>query len=79
MILVNYAVEENSPTQAVLDTSANINCISGKNVDGMEMAYEKDDSNPRVKSWNGSGSYFTLGKVNLLISFNSIKAYLANS
>ena len=39
-----------------------------KNVDGMEMAYEKDDSNPRV-----NGSYSTLGKVNLNITFNDSK------
>ena len=32
MILVNCAVEENDPTQAVLDTSANVNCISQKHI-----------------------------------------------
>ena len=31
----------------------------------MKMAYEKDDSNPKV-----NGSYFTLEKVNLYITFN---------
>ena len=70
MILINCIVEENDPIQAVLDTIANVNCISEKNVDGMKMAYEKDDSNSRVKSWDGAGSYFTLEKVNLHIGFN---------
>ena len=74
MFLVDCAVEENSPIKAVLDTSANVNW---KMFDGMEMAYEKDDSNPRV-----NGSYSTLGKVNLCITFNDgekSKTYLGNS
>ena len=32
----------------------------------MEMAYKKDDINPRV-----NGIYFTLGKVNLCITFDN--------
>ena len=49
----------------MFDTSANTNYVSEEKVDGMKMTYEKDDSNPRV-----NGSYFTLGKVNLYITFN---------
>ena len=70
MFLVNCAVEENSPIEAALDTGANVSYASEKIIDGKEMAYEKDDSNPKVKNWDGSGSYSTLGKVNLCISFN---------
>jgi hypothetical protein len=65
MVFVNCSVEETGPTQAVLDTSADVSCISKKYVDGMGMAYEKDDINPRV-----NGIYSTLGKINLCIAFN---------
>jgi hypothetical protein len=41
MVFVNYVIEETGPTQAVLETGANVSCISEKYVDGMEMAYEK--------------------------------------
>ncbi|CAG8726898.1 2233_t:CDS:1, partial [Rhizophagus irregularis] len=67
MILINCAVKEN---QTVLDTSTNVNCISEKSIDGMKMVYKKDDSNSKV-----NGSYFTLGKVNLYITFNDGKKH----
>jgi hypothetical protein len=60
MFLVNCAVEENSPT---LDTSANVivlvkkkcwknGLLKYKKILLYEMAYEKDDSNPRAKNWD---------------------------
>jgi hypothetical protein len=70
MVLVNYSVEETGSTQAVLDTGADVSCVSKKYVDEMEMIYEKDDINPRV-----NGNYFTLGKVNLCITFNDGKKH----
>jgi hypothetical protein len=70
MVLVNYSVEETGLTQAVLDTSADVSCVSKKNVDEMGMVYEKDDINLRV-----NGIYSTLGKVNLCITFNGGKKY----
>src|SRR3954451_4635749 len=66
MIFVNCIVKENNPIQTVLDTSANVNCISKKSVDSMKIVYEKDDSNFKV-----NGSYFTLGRVSLCITFNN--------
>src|SRR5687768_10523041 len=77
IILVNCAVEENNPTQTVLDISANTNYDSKKKVNGMKMTYEKDDSNSKVNR-----SYFTLKKVNLCIPLmmtRSIKTYTVNS
>jgi hypothetical protein len=62
MVFVNCVI---SPTQAVLEIGANVSCISEKYVDGMGMAYEKDNINPRV-----NGNYSTLGKVNLCITFD---------
>jgi hypothetical protein len=70
MIFVNCVIEETSPSQAVLDTCADISCVSEKYVDEMEMVYEKDDINPRVH-----GNYSTLGKVNLCITFNDGKKH----
>ena len=67
IILVNCAVEENNPTQAVLDTGVDTNYVSKKNV---KMTYKKDDSNSKV-----NGSYSTLGKVNLCITFNDDKKH----
>src|SRR6266498_577120 len=71
MILVNCAVEENDLTQAVLDTSANINCISQKYISELGITnYDKSNSieTPDV-------SYFTLRKVNLCITFNDGKKH----
>ena len=66
MILVNCAVEENDPTQAVLDTSANVNCISQKHIGELGIAYH--DENNSIKTLNAT--YSTIGKVNLHIGFN---------
>jgi hypothetical protein len=68
MVFVNCVIEETGPTQAVLETGANVSCISEKYVD--VMVYEKDDINPRVH-----GNYSTLGKVNLCITFNDGKKH----
>jgi hypothetical protein len=68
MVLVNCSIEETGSTQAILDTGADVSCVSEKYVNKMEIVYEKDDINPRV-----NGNYSTLRKVNLCITFNDSK------
>ena len=71
MILVNCAVEENDPTQAVLDTSANVNCISQKHIG--ELGITNHDKSNSIET--PDVSYSTLGKVNLCITFNDGKKH----
>ena len=66
MILVNCAVGENSPTQAVLDTGADANYVSQKYISELGITY-RSESNNIVTS---DKSYSTLGDVNLHIGFN---------
>jgi len=66
MILVNCAVEENSPTQAVLDIGANANYVSQKYISELGITY-CGESNSIVTP---DASYSTLGNVNLHIGFN---------
>ena len=66
MILVNCAVEENSPTQAVLDTGADANYVSQKYISELGITY-RGESNSIVTP---DASYSTLGNVNLHIGFN---------
>ena len=63
MILVNCAVGENSPTQAVLDTGADANYVSQKYISELGITYRSDIVTP-------DASYSTLGNVNLHIGFN---------
>ncbi len=45
MILVNCAVEENDPIQAVLDTSTNVNYISQKHISELGITnHDKSNS-----------------------------------
>src|SRR6266516_1974425 len=71
MILVNCAVEENDPTQAVLDTSANVNSITQKHISELRITY--NDKRNRIVT--PDVSYSTLGKVNLCITFNGGKKH----
>ena len=66
MIVINCAVKKNIPIEASIDTGADVNCISQKHIDELEITYH-DKSNSIETS---DASYFTLGKVNLHISFN---------
>ena len=66
MVFVNCVIEENSPTQASIDTCADVNCISQKNIGELEIAYY--DENNSIKT--PDASYSTLGNVNLHIGFN---------
>ena len=68
MILENCAVEENNPTQAALDTSADVNCISQKHIGELGIAENNSIKTP-------DASYSTLGKVNLHIGFNDGKKH----
>ena len=71
MILVNCAVEENDPTQAVLNTRANVNCISQKHIG--ELGIINHDKSNSIET--SDVSYFILGKVNLYITFNDSKKH----
>jgi hypothetical protein len=63
MILVNCAVEENSPTQAVL---ADANYVSQKYISELGITYRSESNNIVTPD----ASYSTLGNVNLHIGFN---------
>ena len=71
MVFVNCVIEENSPTQASIDTCANVNCISQKQIGELGIAYHSEN--------NSIGSpdaiYSTLGKVDLHIGFNDGKKH----
>ena len=66
MILVNCAVDENSPTQAVLDTGADANYVSQKYISELGITYRSESNNIVTPD----ASYSTLGNVNLHIGFN---------
>ena len=75
MVFVNCVIEENSPTQASIDTCANVNCISQKHIGELGIAYH--DENKTLDA-----TYSTIGKVNLHIGFNDgkkHKTHLVNS
>ena len=65
MVFVNCVVEENIPIEALIDTCANINCISQKHIGELGITYPSE-SNSIVTP---DASYPTLGKVNLHIGF----------
>src|SRR3954452_8485114 len=78
MVFVNCVIEENSPTQASIDTYADVNCISQKHISELGIAYY--DKNNCIKILNAS--YFTLEKVDLhigLVIMRNIKAHSVNS
>ena len=66
MVFVNCVIEENSPTQASIDTCVNVNCINQKHIGELGIAYH--DENNSIKTPNAS--YSTLENVDLHIGFN---------
>ncbi|UZO09259.1 uncharacterized protein OCT59_029493 [Rhizophagus irregularis] len=66
MIIVNCIVEENSPTQASIDTCANVNCISQKHIGELGITYHNENNSIKTPDT----TYSTIGKVNLHIGFN---------
>ena len=66
MVFVNCVIEENSPTQASINTCANVNCISQKHISELGIAYH--DENNSIKTLEAT--YSIIGKVNLHIGFN---------
>ena len=67
MVFVNCVVKENIPIEALIDTYANINCISQKHIGELEITYH----NESISIETPDVSYSTLGKVNLYISFDN--------
>ena len=66
MIVVNCAVKKNIPIEILIDTGADVNCISQKHISELEITYH--DKSNSIKT--PDASYSILGKVNLHISFN---------
>ena len=66
MIIVNCAVEKNIPIEASIDTDDDVNCISQKHIGELGITYHDKSNSIETPD----ASYFTLGKVNLHISFN---------
>src|SRR5687768_9700972 len=66
MVFVNCVIEKNSPTQASIDTCADVNCISQKNISKLGITYHSENNSIETPD----AIYSTIGKVNLHISFN---------
>ncbi len=66
MVFVDCVIKENIPIEAIIDTSADVNCISQKHIGELGITYH-DKSNSIETS---DASYFTLRKINLHIGFN---------
>ena len=66
MVFVNCVIEENSPTQASIDTCADVNCISQKNISELGITYHSENNSIETPD----AIYSTIGKVNLHIGFN---------
>ena len=66
MVFVNCVIEENSPTQASIDTCADVNCISQKNISELGITYHSENNSIETQD----AIYSTIGKVNLHIGFN---------
>ncbi len=66
MVFMNCVVEENIPIEALINIGVDVNCISQKHIGELGIAYH--DENNSIKT--PDVSYFTLGKVDLHISFN---------
>jgi hypothetical protein len=54
------------PTQASIDTCADVNCISQKNISELGITYHSENNSIETPD----AIYFTIGKVNLHIGFN---------
>ena len=66
MVFVNCVVKEIFPIEALIDTWANINCISQKHIGELGITYHDKSNSIETPD----ASYSTLGKVNLHIGFN---------
>ncbi|GBC23970.1 uncharacterized protein OCT59_008737 [Rhizophagus irregularis] len=66
MVFVNRVIEKTSSSQAVLDTSADVSCVSKKHIGELGIAYH--DENNSIKTLDAT--YSIIGKVNLHIGFN---------
>ncbi|CAB4426404.1 unnamed protein product [Rhizophagus irregularis] len=66
MVFMNCVIKETSPSQAVLDTGADVSCVSKKHIGELGIAYH--DENNSIKTLDAT--YSTIGKVNPHISFN---------
>ena len=66
MIVVNCAVKKNIPIEILIDTGADVNCISQKHIGKLGITYHDKSNSIETPDT----SYFTLEKVNLHISFN---------
>ncbi len=71
MIVVNCTVEKNISIKAIIDSDADINSISQKHIGELGITYHSE-SNSIVTP---DASYFTLGKINLYISFDDDEKY----
>jgi hypothetical protein len=68
MVFVNCVIEENSLAQASIDTCADVNCISQKNISELELGITYHSENNSIET--PDAIYSTIGKVNLHIGFN---------
>ena len=75
MIVVNCAVEKNIPIRAVIDSGADINCISQKHIGELGITYHNESNSIETPD----ASYSTLGKDNLYISFDDSKNHKSTS
>jgi hypothetical protein len=66
MVFVNCVIKENSSTQASIDTCADVNCISQKNISELGITYHSENNSIETPD----AIYSTIGKVNLHIGFN---------
>ena len=75
MVFVNCVIEEISPSQAVLDISADVSCVSKKHIGGLGIAYH--DENNSIKTLDAT--YSIIGKVNLHNGFNDGEKHKSTS
>jgi hypothetical protein len=68
MVFVNCVIEENSPTQASIDTCADVNYISQKNISELGITYHSENNSIETPD----AIYFTIGKVNLHIGLKML-------
>jgi len=71
MIIINCTVEKNIPIEASIDTDDDVNCISQKHISELGITYHNKSNSIKILDI----SYFTLGKVNLYITFNNGKKH----
>ena len=66
-MFMNCVIKKNIPIEVLIDTCANINCISQKHIGKLEITYY--DKSNSIETLNAS--YCILGKVNLHIGFDN--------